>query len=269
MTMRSTPLRLLALAAGVALVAAACGGDDDSSGSEVTTGDTAAPVLAIDGASYTSQDVTGYTLVADSQLTLSFDGDKIGANAGCNSMGGAYSVENGKLVIDGQMVSTQMFCDGLMDQDQWYSTFLTSSPSITQDGSNLTLSDGTVTITYLDDEVGNPDKPLEGTTWNVTGTIANEAVSSAPEGASIVLQDGTAQVNTGCNTGSATYEVAADGTTVTFGALALTKMACTDPALTDLEAAVVQTLDGTATATIDGSSMTLQSEAAGLQLTAG
>ena len=87
-------------------------------------------------------------------------------------------------------------------------------------------------MTLDDREVANPDLPLEGTTWNVEGLITGDAVSIAarrrPRADGCVLEDGTVTVDTGCNTGTGGYELG-DGE-ITFGPIATTRMACTDPA---------------------------------------
>lgn len=254
---RSPILRAAGLVAALALVASACG--DDSPAASDATG---APVLAIDGATYLSQSVTGYTLADGSRLTLFFDGEQISANAGCNSMAGSFSVEDGTLVV-GQLASTEMFCDGLMDQESWFAEFLTSKPTITQDGDTLTLVSGDVTLEMLDREIADPDRPLEGTTWIIDSVITNDAVSTGMVTGSITLADGTASIDTGCNTGSGTYELVDGGLGITFGPIALTKKACEkDDA--GLEAQFVTVLDGTVTVTIEAASITLMNGDNGL-----
>jgi heat shock protein HslJ len=145
---------------------------------------------------------------------------------------------------------------------------LAASPAITQDGDRITLATDDVTLVMLDREIADPDRPIEGTAWEVTSLINADAVSSVPEGASILLEDGTASVQTGCNSGSGTYEVSEDGTSVTFGPIAITKMACMDEQVTELEAAVLAVLDGTATVEIEAGSLTLTNGDAGLGFTA-
>ena len=254
---RSRTLRAAGLVATLALVAAACG-DDSSSGADPTS----PPVLAIDGGTYLSTAVTGQTLVDGSRLTLFFDSERIGANAGCNSMGGSFTVEDGVLVVS-DLATTEMFCDGLMDQETWYSEFLTSKPTITQDGDTLTLASGDVTIEMLDREIADPDRPLEGTTWTIDSVITGDAVSSGMVTGSITLADGTATIDTGCNTGSGTYELVDGGLGITFGPIALTKMACEKDA-TDLEAQFLTVLDGTVTVSIEAASITFMNGENGL-----
>ncbi|MEY4230152.1 MAG: hypothetical protein RLZZ362_1001 [Actinomycetota bacterium] len=266
------PLVITALA----LSLAACGDDTTDSGSTDTTvaaGSGSDVATAIDGRTYVSQSSTGFTLVDGSDVRLTFDDGQLGANAGCNSMSGAYTITDGKLVVEA-LASTMMACDQpLMDQETAVSTFLSSSPAITADGDNLTLTDGTITMEFLDREIADPDKPLADTTWTVSGIISSDALSSTTAGtaADITITvdadgKGTAAVNAGCNTGSA--EVTVTDTAITFGPMALTKKMCDDAAM-QLETAVTTTLTGETTYEIEASSLTIMSEASGLTFTAG
>ena len=253
------PRRALALLALSALVVAACGSDDDSN---------AATADDLADRAFESTEVTGHELVADTIVELAFTADTIAARAGCNSMSGGYSITDGTLEV-GVMAATMMACaDELMAQDAWLSEFLSSGPAIDLDGDTLTLTgdDATIELSAI-----QPTE-LEGTTWSVTGIVANDAVSTIPMGAeaSLTITDGQAAIQTGCNTGSTSVEVT--DTTMTFGPIALTKMAC-PPELTELEASVLAVLDGEVSYEIAGDNLSLRNEAAdgqpGLELTAG
>ena len=181
-------------------------------------------------------------------------------------MGGEYSITDGVLEI-GPMMSTEMACEEpLMSQDAWISAFLPGATATLADDT-LTLAKDGVTLTLLDEEVANPDQPLEGTRWVVDGIISADAVSSVPVGATAALTfaDGTVNVEAGCNTGSGSYTLG-EGT-IAFGPIATTKMACAEDAMA-LEAAVLQVLTGEATYTIDADTLTLQNGANGLMLKA-
>ena len=264
-----TALALLALAA---LALAACGSDDDSpaaddslpeAGSGVGSPPTADDLV---DRSFESTAVTGHDLVADSTIELVFMADSVAARAGCNSMNGGYEIVDGTLNVS-TMAATMMACsDELMAQDTWLSEFLTGGPEIALDGDTLTLTGDDATLTM---SAVQPVE-LEGTAWTVTGTVANEAVSSLPADAeaSITITDGQAAIRTGCNNGSTGVEIT--DTTITFGPIALTKMAC-PPELTDLEASVLAVLDGEVAYEIAGDNLSLRNATTevGLELTAG
>ncbi|MGB0114755.1 MAG: META domain-containing protein [Ilumatobacteraceae bacterium] len=251
-----TPRLALSAIAITALMLAACGSDDgDTSGNVPTAAD-------LDGRRFVSTEVEGHELVADTVIQLGFDDGTLGATAGCNSLGGDYSVDDGDLVV-GEMFQTMMGCDeALMEQDTWLNEFLTDAPSIGLDEDILTLQGGDVTMTFA--EVEAPS--IEGTTWIVTGTIANEAITSTPvdSAASLTITDGTAAVDTGCNTGSGSVEVT--DSTLTFGPLATTRRACV-PEINELEAAVLSVLDGEVTYEIDGDTLVIKSGDIGLEFT--
>jgi heat shock protein HslJ len=53
---------------------------------------------------------------------------RIAATVGCNGLGGDLEVTPGKLKI-GPVVSTQMYCDGLMEQERAVTELLGASPA--------------------------------------------------------------------------------------------------------------------------------------------
>jgi heat shock protein HslJ len=263
-----TPRTAIALLALAGLTFAACGSDDD--GGDGAADSTSTPTAEeLSGRGFVSSSVTGYDLVDGSEITMNFLDDSVSVNAGCNTMNGGFEIADGAFVAD-QFAMTMMACDDpLMAQDTWLSEFLSSSPSISLDGSTLSFSGDEVTITLGEIE----PTALVGTTWTVTGTVANEAVSSVPmdSTASITIaDDGTVAVDTGCNTGSGSVEVGDD--TLTFGPIATTLRACADEAVNQLEAAVLAVLQGEVAYEIDGANMSLRSgdgaDEVGLELTA-
>lgn len=245
--MQRTVLPFLALAA---LVLAACGSDDADPADDA--GDSTLPPagLDLDGTEYRSTAVEGHELVDGTTISLSFDDGSLSVNAGCNTIFGGYSIDEGILVVDA-LAQTEMGCEpALMDQDQWLADLLSAGPAITVDGDTLTLTadDGTV-LTMVDREVADPDRPVEGTRWVVTGIVSNDAVSSVPIDpstgdpvvASITIDDGRMALEAGCNTGGGTVEVAES--TLTFDGIALTRKMC-PPEQMGVEDAVTATLQG-------------------------
>lgn len=253
---RSIPRAAVAALALSALFLAACGSDDTGAADSDPGAATNTPTAAeLDGRAFESTGATGHDLVDGSTVELAFLANSLAANAGCNSMSGAFQIEDDVLTA-GPFASTMMACEQpLMDQDTWLNEFLSSNPTIALDGRTMTLTGDSATLTL--DEVETA--PLAGITWTVTGTLKNEALTSVPadSAASITIaDDGTVAVNTGCNTGSGTVEVTA--TSLTFGPIATTRMAC-EPELMDLEAAVTSVLQGEVDYTIEGTIMTLRS----------
>jgi heat shock protein HslJ len=255
-------LQLLLLTIAMATVLGACSAAGTSASPSAS-----APTPSLAGRTFLSTDLQGATLVPGTRITLTFKDDgSLGAGAGCNSMGGAYTIAGDRLTT-GQMMMTEMGCaEPLMMQDSWLSTFL-SDVKYTLDGDTLTLEAGSATITLVDKTVATPDQPIEGTLWVVDGIVSGEAVSSVPEGvtASIRIADGQAEVRFGCNSGGGPVEVTPD--TLTFGPMISTKMAC-EPDAMAMEAAVSTVLTGTVPYSIDADSLTLDAGVNGLILRA-
>jgi heat shock protein HslJ len=247
--MRSLPAIGMSLAAITIL--AACTTSSTPSSSGPSSSGTSASAASLDGHAYVSTSVTGRDLVAGSTVTLTFGAGRLGANAGCNTMSGAYQLADGKLSV-GQMASTMMACpDPLMAQDTWLAAFLDGA-AVTQGGDTLTLAKDGVTMQLVDKRTTN--LPLEGTTWTVDGLISNEAISSVPQGvtATLVFSGGRVAVDTGCNTGSGS--ATSTDADIAFGPIGLTRKMCAADAMT-VENLMVKVLQGDQPYTIDGDSL--------------
>lgn len=251
--MNRTPVALLWTAL-VTLSLVACS-SPSGGGPSTAPGDPSAVPASLDGHTYLSTELEGAILVPGTQVRLSFMDGTIGASAGCNSMSGAYTVRGDRFTT-AQMATTEMACDPpRMLQDEWLARFL-SDVAFRLDGDTLTLTDGAATLTLLDEEVAVPDKPLEGTRWNLDGLVTGDAVSSVPVGvtAGMRIEGGRLELQGGCNQGGGSVEVAPD--TVTFGPIALTKMACQGGAMA-VENAIVGVMAGAVPYSIDGDTLTL------------
>jgi heat shock protein HslJ len=248
--------RMSLLVATIALVGA-CSSAGGSSGTPAT----------LDGHTYLSTGIAGAELVPGTQVRLSFVDGNLNASAGCNMMGGTYSVDGDRLVST-QLWMTEMGCDEQRArQDEWLAGYLSSTVTIALDGVTLTLTDGTVTLTLLDEEVATPDQPLEGTLWILDGITAGDTGSSIPAGvtASIRIAAGQVALQAGCNQGGGAVEVTPDA--LTFGPMMLTKMAC-EPGPMDVENAMTTVLSGPVAYSIDAGRLTLNTGQAGLMFRA-
>lgn len=257
---------LLTLSLATLLPLAACA--DDGSGSA----DGAAPTTEdLNGRSFVSTEVTGYDLVADTKVRISFEDDRLSASAGCNTLSAGFTIDEGALTLEGQPASTMMGCvDDLATQDGWLTSFLSDDPLAELDGDTLTLISGEVTMKMLDETVADPAKPLTGTAWTLDTIVDGDTASSVPAGVDPptlqIAEDGEATVFTGCNQGGASVEVT--DTTLTFGPMRMTKMACEGDA-TSVENSVVAVLDGEVDYTIEGLQITLTNGDQGLVYGAG
>jgi heat shock protein HslJ len=227
----------------------------------------AAPVSTLEDRTFLSSNVEGRLLVPGTTVRLTFERGQVGISAGCNSMGGFYAIDGGRLFVR-DIHTTDMACDPpLMDQDRWVADLLSGGAAITLAGETLTLEGSGVRLTLLDRRVVEPDRPLEGTRWVVEGIISGSTVSSIPPGvtAAIRIEDGRVTVEAGCNSGGASVEIA-DGT-ITIGPLALTKIGC-EPDRMEVERAVSSVLTGRALYGIEADVLTLGTDASALILRA-
>jgi heat shock protein HslJ len=190
-------------------------------------------------------------LVAGTRITLNFieDGHRLGAQAGCNSMGGQVSFADGRMVV-GDLATTEMGCDPPRHaQDDWLARFLTGRPAWSRSGSSLSLDNGGTQIALEDKKVADPDRPLRATKWVVDTVVDGESASSVPAGAEAFLGFGDGADrdrftgNTGCNGMGGTSVVHEERPTITFSEVITTKMACDDDRMR-LERAVLDTLKG-------------------------
>ena len=140
-------------------------------------------------------------------------------------------------------------------------------PALTLAGNDLKLTSPAASITLLDREVADPDRPLVGPIWTVVSVISGDAVSSVMEGvvATITFQaDGQVGFNTGCNAGGGRFSATADA--LRFSELVMTEMACPGPA-GEMEAAFLRVLSAeTVSYRIEAASLELMVGASGLQL---
>jgi heat shock protein HslJ len=247
------------LALPLLLVASGCG---DDGAAPKTVGRTV-PVL--DGTSWIATTITEHgqprAVVPGSQIRVEFTDGNISVNAGCNGMGGEYSLSEEAELRTGTLSGTMMACDQpLMDQDQWLSGTVFAEPLVASvDGDTLTLSREGLELVLTDRAVVAPDVLLEGTTWQLDGISSGDSVSSVPAGVTtptfVFASDGTVTLDTGCNGGRSTATVS--GSTITFGPVMTTKMACADKAGRQTEAAVLAVIDGAVEWSITEKTLTL------------
>jgi heat shock protein HslJ len=115
-----------------------------------------APVLSRPGAFGASsyQDSSGeHFVIAGTSIIVEFsvEGSRhiIGWTGGCNSLGTAYSISDGRLHLDNDIGSTTVLGDqGLMDQDDLLSRVLRGDPEVAISATSLRIDDSHTTITF-------------------------------------------------------------------------------------------------------------------------
>jgi heat shock protein HslJ len=227
----------------------------------------------IDGRTFLSVDVTvngvQRPLVPGTRVMLSFRDGNLGAQAGCNHLGGAYRIDGDRLVVD-SMAMTEMGCDPARHaQDEWLAAFLSSRPQLRATGADLVLEGNGTIVRLTDQEVAEPDRSLTGTRWLLTTIVDGDAASSVPDGVEAWIEltdDGNFSLRAGCNQGGGRYT--RDGATITFSDVMLTRMACDEPRA-QVEGAVLAVIEaGQVSYTITSDSLTLDAGGRGLGFSA-
>ena len=179
------------------------------------------------------------------------------ANAGCNTIHVPVDLGDGKLLIEGGVLMTAKGCAAkYATQDTWLAGFFGSGPSWRLDGDELVLTSRATEMVLLDRTVAEPDRPIEGTRWQLETIFTGETASSVPAGvdAHLTFADGRVTGSTGCNTLEGPATVSADE--VTFGPLTMTRKACPDDQ-GSVERAMVTVLQGTVPFAIISDELTL------------
>ena len=142
--------------------------------------------------SVAASDQTGDLLMPGTTLEIDLgDNGTISAWAGCNYIGGDYSVSNGRLVV-GDLSRTLIGCyDNYDAQDTRVRDLLQSGPGISQSDSTLVISTADLTISlarmpdaYAPTPVAHPPLSIgNGTTLRVTLLVNGESVATFAPGA--------------------------------------------------------------------------------------
>lgn len=268
-----TLLRLATVLLAAILFASAASATGCAGGSSDGSGGSAGAREELRGRTFLSTSVTEdgrpRELAAGTRVSLRFVEDgRLLADAGCNTMAGQVQTRGGRLSV-ADLSMTDMGCDAPRHrQDEWLAGFLNAGPAWRLDGANLVLASGPTELVLTDREVAEPDVAIEGTKWVVDTIVDGQVASSTPAGgiASVLLERGTAAVSTGCNEGSAPYQLA--GTKIGFGDVVITKKAC-EPDLAQLEQAVLAVLQGEVEFAVDADRLRLDHPSGkGLQLRA-
>ncbi|MFM5907271.1 MAG: META domain-containing protein [Novosphingobium sp.] len=72
---------------------------------------------------------------------MTFTRDRLSASVGCNGLGANYRLVKGRIVA-GPVMSTQMYCEGMMEQERAVVQLLAAKPRITMRGTLLVLDGG-------------------------------------------------------------------------------------------------------------------------------
>jgi heat shock protein HslJ len=215
------------------------------------------------GRTFVSTSVDGAPIPGGGPLTLTFKDNRVSATAGCNTYSSTVALDDHKVKVSG-LAGTLMACPGdRADADERLIGLLNSSPEWQLDDTKLTLHGHNLTVHLLDKKVAQPDKPLIGTTWIVTGLITPDAKIRSQTIDEVkptltIAADGAVSGTAGCN--RLIGMVTVGGADVTFQ-VGTTKMLC-PPEVMEVESDVLKALNGKTTVTIDADTLTLRNTTA-------
>lgn len=83
---------------------------------------------------------------ANNKAFIAFRDGQIGGHSGCNAFGGDWTQKGKKMKVPGVM-ATKMYCEDCAEQENLMFDLLNGTVTPTVNGSTLTLSNGTTTLT--------------------------------------------------------------------------------------------------------------------------
>ncbi len=105
----------------------------------------------LEGKTFVSTGVAGRELAPGSEVRMIFQADRVTVRAGCNTLSGAATWDDGALHVEQPMARTMMACaDDLEREDAWLEAFLLSEPGLRLDGDVLVLGDGDEGLTLVE-----------------------------------------------------------------------------------------------------------------------
>lgn len=214
----------------------------------------------LQGRSYLLESSEGADLLSGTTVHLYFADGELSVKASCNHMGGSYELEQDRLVV-GSMFQTEMGCDRERHaQDDWLQEFFGSKPKLVVQDTRLTLSNGASSLVFLDREVADPDRPLQGTVWAIDSYIDAETAMGlmgidAPR--LTFAADGTWQAHSVCLDAGGQYTVEGDG--IELSGTRASQGDCTDNDKEAAEFVRSVLVDGELTYTINAHTLDLKS----------
>lgn len=225
----------------------------------------AAPAPSLTGTSWVVTEIGGDPTLADLQPTMNFGtAGELNGHNGCNQYATSYTLEGTSLSI-GEVAQTAMACleDGVSEQETAFGAALATVTAVAFDGETTQLLDADGQVALRLGPV--PPLSLTDTSWELAGIVDGSTVSAPVEGSPVTLQF-TADTLSGkaCNNFNGGYSL--DGDTITVGALASTRMMCSEAGVMEQEALVLEILGGESTVKVSrGGLLVTDADGRGLQ----
>lgn len=199
----------------------------------------------------------GDTLVGTSRApTVRFASGRVEGNSGCNTFGGGYEFEPGRLVI-GSVRSTTMACIGnAMEIEAAFTRAFSGMLAVELEAGALTLTTTSGEVLVFRAEAA---PRLADVTWTVTAfNNGRQAVVTPIIGIALTLRfgEGTLQGQAGCNAFHASADV--DGSVIRIGAPVKTYKVCAGQGVMEQERAFLAALQLATTWLIRGDRLELR-----------
>ncbi|MFJ4775043.1 META domain-containing protein [Streptomyces sp. NPDC088762] len=223
-TFRHVPIGLAAVVPVLALALTACGRTEE--GASATLPDLTGP-WAVE-----SLTTGGRTLHAPDRARVDLAEKEATGNYGCNGFTAAVDFSGTSAVTVTPGATTEMACADMEFETQFAKLFK-GRLTIDRGPDRLTLKTADGSTIAMTPRPPDADAPLIVTQWTVDSLISGATVASVPAEAAgkarfTVGADGSASGVLGCNRFSAKATV--EGSTLTFGPVTSTRMACEGPA---------------------------------------
>lgn len=196
--------------------------------------------------------------------TARFEDGRLFGSGGCNRYSASYTLDGSRLTL-GPAASTMMACpDPAGTFENTFYRALSTTATWEVDGQSLILRDGDDRSILVFRAVVEP--PLTGTEWsatavnNGTGGVASLVASTAIT--AIFAEEGLVSGSGGCNRYTGPFTT--DGSRVSIGPLATTRMACPAPVM-EQEGQYLGALGRATTWRIDGDALELRDDEGALQ----
>ena len=195
----------------------------------------ASEAAPLDGTAWVLTAADGKPVLGGVAVTLQFSAGRVSGSDGCNRYAGTYRVAADELHVAPDLATTRMACPGIVDeQARAYIAALTSAQRYRVQGERLELlsPDGKVLATLVAQSLS-----MAGSSWHATAiNNGRQAVVSVLPDSMVTLSfgpGGDASGSSGCNHYAGRYQVQGSG--ISLGKLAVTAMACADPAVMEQE----------------------------------
>lgn len=164
-----------------------------------------------------SVDGENIPILADHPIKMTFEGDRVGGTASCNSYGGSFQLSGSEISFD-DLAMTEMACspEETMQAEAMFAEALTRVDSVSIDGA-LTLSGPGVEMEFEALEPV-PESDLTNTVWVLDGLVQGDSVSTPAMDSRATVEfftDGSMLGDTGCRPFSGRYVISGAEVTVT------------------------------------------------------